>query len=260
MTPKGQYYQLEMPVSFVPFTEYVLECVSLEMNGNGACFVFVFALVGLSLNNIPLLFFKKGILFIYGWAGSLGWLRLSLVVESRGLFVVAVCRLIAVASLLGEHGLSGSWASGVMAHALISCGTQALEHRSVVVPWHVGSSRIRNQTPVSCVGRWTLYHWATRKAQYSFTLDWRGIPYALFIHSFIHTCIRLFHKYVLILNPKECQPWHHGLDTAVSKTDTSLSLGVPCISVGKESAYNAGDLVSIPESGRSPGEGNRNLL
>ena len=29
----------------------------------------------------------------------------------------------------------------------------------------------------------------------------------------------------------------------------------PCGSVGKESAHNAGDLVSIPELGRSPGEG-----
>ena len=28
------------------------------------------------------------------------------------------------------------------------------------------------------------------------------------------------------------------------------------MSVGKESAYNAGDTVSIPGSGRSPGEGN----
>ena len=29
---------------------------------------------------------------------------------------------------------------------------------------------------------------------------------------------------------------------------------------GKVSAYNAGDLGSIPESGRSPGEGNGNPL
>ena len=29
---------------------------------------------------------------------------------------------------------------------------------------------------------------------------------------------------------------------------------------GKASAYNAGDLGSIPGSGRSPGEGNGNLL
>ena len=34
----------------------------------------------------------------------------------------------------------------------------------------------------------------------------------------------------------------------------------PCSSVGKESACNAGDLGSIPRSGRSPGEGNGNTL
>ena len=65
MSPKGQYYQLEMPVSFVPFTEYVLECVSLEMNGNGACFVCVFALVGLSQQHSFTLFLKRH--FIYLW-------------------------------------------------------------------------------------------------------------------------------------------------------------------------------------------------
>ena len=34
--------------------------------------------------------------------------------------------------------------------------------------------------------------------------------------------------------------------------------GFPHSSVGKESACNAGDPGSIPESGRSPGEGNGN--
>ena len=33
---------------------------------------------------------------------------------------------------------------------------------------HVGSSPTRNQTCVSCIGRWILYHWATRKAQKPF--------------------------------------------------------------------------------------------
>ena len=37
-------------------------------------------------------------------------------------------------------------------------------------------------------------------------------------------------------------------------------MGFPYSSVGKESAWNAGDPDSIPESGRSPGEGNRNPL
>ena len=37
-------------------------------------------------------------------------------------------------------------------------------------------------------------------------------------------------------------------------------LGFPCGSVGKASAYNAGDPGSIPGSGGSPGEGNGNPL
>ena len=37
-------------------------------------------------------------------------------------------------------------------------------------------------------------------------------------------------------------------------------LGLPCGSVGKESACNGGDLGSIPGLGRSPGEWNGNPL
>ena len=40
----------------------------------------------------------------------------------------------------------------------------------------------------------------------------------------------------------------------------SSTLGFPGGSVGKESAYNAGDLGSIPGSERSPGEGNGSPL
>ena len=29
---------------------------------------------------------------------------------------------------------------------------------------HVGSSRVRDQAGVSCIGRWILYHWDTREA------------------------------------------------------------------------------------------------
>ena len=36
----------------------------------------------------------------------------------------------------------------------------------------------------------------------------------------------------------------------------SVFLGFSCGSAGKESACNAGDLGSVPELGRSPGEGN----
>ena len=41
---------------------------------------------------------------------------------------------------------------------------------------------------------------------------------------------------------------------------TLLYITFPCSSVGKESACNAGDPVSIPGSGRSSGEGNGNPL
>ena len=37
-------------------------------------------------------------------------------------------------------------------------------------------------------------------------------------------------------------------------------MGFPCGSAGKESAYNVGDLGSVPWLGRSPGEGNGNPL
>ena len=54
----------------------------------------------------------------------------SLVVASGGNFLVAVCRLlIAVASLVAEQRLWGSWASVVAAHGLSSWGSQTLEHR-----------------------------------------------------------------------------------------------------------------------------------
>ena len=36
--------------------------------------------------------------------------------------------------------------------------------------------------------------------------------------------------------------------------------GLPCSSIGKESACSVGDLGWIPESGRSPGKGNGNPL
>ena len=39
-----------------------------------------------------------------------------------------------------------------------------------------------------------------------------------------------------------------------------LAMGFPCSSVGKETAFSAGDPGSIPGLGRSPGEGNGNPL
>ena len=39
-----------------------------------------------------------------------------------------------------------------------------------------------------------------------------------------------------------------------------MTMGFPCGSAGEESTCNVGDLGSIPGLGRSPGEGNGNLL
>ena len=106
--------------------------------------------------------FRELNVFIFGHAGSSLLLGFSLAVESQlsschagaahhgGFFC---CRALA----LGLLGFSG-------------CGSRFLEHRSIIVEHGlscskaVGSSQTRDQTCVSCIGRWILYHWATRKA------------------------------------------------------------------------------------------------
>ena len=52
----------------------------------------------------------------------------------------------------------------------------------------------------------------------------------------------------------------HLLGKDLSATIRNSSMGFPAGSDSKESACNAGDLASIPGSGRSPGEGNGNPL
>ena len=45
---------------------------------------------------------------------------------------------------------------------------QKLCHMRLVAPRHEGSSWVRGQTPVSCISRQILYHWATREAPNTF--------------------------------------------------------------------------------------------
>ena len=59
----------------------------------------------------------------------------------------------------------------VAACGLSSCGSRALEHKlsscghmGLVAQWHVESSWTRDWILVPCIGRWILYHWATREA------------------------------------------------------------------------------------------------
>ena len=70
-------------------------------------------------------------------------------------------------SCCGKQGLlSGSSTRACHCSGLSCCRAQALELGllGLIVPRLVGSSQIRNQTCVSCVGRQILYHWATREA------------------------------------------------------------------------------------------------
>ena len=82
----------------------------------------------------------------------------------RGLLFVAVRRLlIAVASLIVEHGLQVRglqqlWLTGSRAQA------QQLWHTSLVALRHVGPSRTRARTRVPCIGRRILNHCATGEA------------------------------------------------------------------------------------------------
>lgn len=102
------------------------------------------------LGSFPSLFF--------GCARSWSLCELFCSCGKWGYSLAAVCRpLVAVASPAVEHGFQGTWATGVAACRLRSCGSQTLEHRlnscgvQVVSLQHGGSSRIRDQTRVSPV-------------------------------------------------------------------------------------------------------------
>ena len=50
------------------------------------------------------------------------------------------------------------------ARALVVVDTGSIVvHMGLVALQYVGSSQIRDQTGVLCLGRWILYHWTTRK-------------------------------------------------------------------------------------------------
>ena len=74
--------------------------------------------------------FKKIFVIIFGCGGSSLLRELFSGCGKQGLFLIAVCRLlIAVASLVAEHGLQGTQASVIVARGLSSCSSWAPEHR-----------------------------------------------------------------------------------------------------------------------------------
>ena len=97
--------------------------------------------------------FKK-YLFIYFWlAGSLLLFGLFSSCGEQG-------NALAVVMGFSFWRLPLLQSRGSRAHGLRSCGSRAQEQwcTCFVAPLHVGSSRIRDQTRVSCIGRQTLYH------------------------------------------------------------------------------------------------------
>ena len=80
----------------------------------------------------------------------------------EGFSLVVVCGLLtAVASLVAEHRLYGSWASVIAAPGPEGTGSAVVVHG---LSCSVGSSQTRDPTCVSSIGWQILIHQATRKA------------------------------------------------------------------------------------------------
>ena len=103
-----------------------------------------------------------------------------------------------------------------------------------------GSFWPRDGARVSCIGRWTLYHWATREAPVSVymcaffpSLDHFSLIFIFCCH--VRASLKLF-------------PWLQSVNFCPSE-----HILIPHLQI--LSACNAGDLGLIPVLGRTPGEG-----
>ena len=82
--------------------------------------------------------------------------------------------------------VTASWGySPVLIVVTTHCRAQAqwLWHMGLVAPQHVGSSRTKDQTCVSYIGRQIPYHWATREVLYIYLLTiWSSYLQTVFSH------------------------------------------------------------------------------
>ena len=108
----------------------------------------------------------------------------------------------------------------------------------VAISFSRGSSRPRGGTCISCIGRWILL-----------PLSHQGSTY------FSHTGTQLSPRFIKLKIPLLTYP-----EAEFRSLHLCKSMGFLDSSVDKESACNAGDMDSVPGLGRSPGEGNSNLL
>ena len=173
-----------------------------------------------------------------------------------------------VSGCAGSSLLSGlflqCWSTGLSPQWLLLApapapgqGLRALEHRlsgrgtpGSAAPGPLESSRTRDATCVSCIGKWILYHRTPREAPSSvlFQTLWPSVEG--FPGSSAGKRIRLQSRRLRFSSWVRKIPWRR------DRLPTPVCLGFPCGSAGEESARNSGDLGSIPGLGRSPGEGN----
>ena len=136
-----------------------------------------------------LTFFQKNILkilLIYLFMAALGlrcYTRAFSSCGERGLLFVAVRGLlIAVASLVAEHGLQAHglqqlWLAGSRAQA------QQWWPTGLVAPQHVGLSQNRARTCVPCIGGRILNHYAAREARNGKLLSQKGSTFTKHLYT-----------------------------------------------------------------------------
>ena len=103
------------------------------------------------------------------WIGWSQPLLLYLLISGLCWVFSPACVLFSSCGQRGATLASGAWASLVAELKIYPGGlgnwsswAWELWHMGLVVPRHVGSSWIRGQTCVSCIGRRVLYHWAAQ--------------------------------------------------------------------------------------------------
>ena len=130
------------------------------------------------VNNTPTLcIFRFHLFFFLSSLGLHCCTGFSPVVVSRNYSLALACKLlIAVASLVVEHRLQGSWASVVTAPGLRTCGSRALKHSlsscdtwAQLLPRYVGSSQGLNLC---------LIHWPVDSLSLS---RWRRLRFHHFV-------------------------------------------------------------------------------
>ena len=132
-------------------------------------------------------FFKKNkdYLFTFDCAGCLLLRRLLCRCGEQGLLPVAVGGLLCC-------GVCCCGAQALGCSGFSSCGSQALEHRFGTFDTRVSCSttcRIRDQTGVSCIGRWILNRWTTRKPHsgtFNCNYNFKQISHNTCFSSFFH--------------------------------------------------------------------------